>query len=291
MKINIHQCTGCGNCLAHCPQQILTLSEDFNQRGVRYLCMKEDKPCLECAKCALMCTAGAISSLENQKNGGYPVINQKEIPPHAGCYLGSLTKALADVIHRMKIENQVVIFKKKASDVNLHVESHDYTDENFYEEGLQYKRKHPDKIVIIISASSKIHTTALNSERYRTLENENITIINTLNYFEADEQFTQVTKGGSHILEELVTLNKASYIARGSVRTPLQMLNLEKYLETAIQYQMLGKTYSFVEMVFPCFYRLSNRPQSLMPYEKITKLNQWYDTCIANDYILKEFKK
>ena len=45
------------------------------------------------------------------------------------CYLGSLTKALADAIEQLGVREQVVIFKKKAADVNLNCELHDYADE------------------------------------------------------------------------------------------------------------------------------------------------------------------
>ena len=131
-NLNKKQCTGCGNCLEFCPRQLLVLSKenDVNERGVRYIQFNNEMACIECGLCELMCTAGAIHI--PKRVNGYDLINKKEIPPHAGCSLGSLSKALADVIMELDIADRTVLFKKKASDVNLHVETHDYTDEQFY---------------------------------------------------------------------------------------------------------------------------------------------------------------
>ena len=65
------------------------------------------------------------------------------------------------------VQEQVVIFKKKAADVNLNCELHDYADEQFYQDGLAYKRAHPEKLVILICSSSKAPSTALNQQRFQ----------------------------------------------------------------------------------------------------------------------------
>lgn len=282
--IDQNQCTGCGNCISFCPKQLLSLSEsgNLNERGVRYIQINDKEACIQCGRCELMCTAGAIQ-IEKYANNGYELINKKLIPPHAGCYLGSLSKALADCIAKLNIQKDVVIFKKSAADVNLNVETYDYQDEQFYEDGLAYKRANPHKLVILICSSSKSHTTAVNEERFRALSTENVTLINTLNWFEIDEEFN-LKCGGSRILEEVSKQGNASFVARGSVRSPQDMMNLERYLEQAIQNQIDKKAYSIVEIVFPCFYRLANRPQVLMPYEEINVLNKWFDKTVASAY-------
>lgn len=280
-----NQCTGCGNCLRFCPKQILKLSDqnDLNEKSLPYIQFENEEACMHCGACELMCTAGAIK-VESKKQNGYTLIDKEAIPPHSGCYLGSLAKALSDVIVELKIQDKVVIFKKKASDVNLHVESHDYTDENFYLDGLNYKEENPDKIVIIICSSSKVHTTSLNEERYRLLKSEEVTIINTLNWFEANEEITTLSRGGSHILEEIGKESDASFVARGSVGTPKEMLQFENYLKQAIQYQMDGKRFSLIELVFPCFYRLSNRPQISMPCAALQNINEWFEKFVKPQY-------
>lgn len=283
--IDKNQCTGCGNCISFCPKQLLALSEPnvVNVRGVRYIHINDEDACIHCGRCELMCTSGAIQISSESRISGYDLIDKTAIPPHAGCYLGSLAKALADCIVKLNIQKDVVIFKKSAADVNLKVETHDYQNEQFYEDGLAFKRANPDKIVILICSSSKSHTTAINEERFKSLSTENVTLINTLNWFEIDAEFN-LKCGGSRILEEVNKQRKASFVARGSVHSPQQMNNLKRYLEQAIINQIHKKSFSLVEIVFPCFYRLANRPQALMPYEEINVLNKWFDDTIASTF-------
>ena len=282
--VNQDQCMGCGNCLSVCPKQLLTLSDpsELNQRGVRYVKMKDETACIGCGQCELMCTAKAIH-VAGEPNG-YELINPDAIPPHAGCYLGSLAKALADVIEKQHLQEKIVIFKKKTADVNLHVDTHDYTDEQFFADGLAYKHQHPEKLVLIICSSSKEGSTGLNRERFLSMDDTSVTLINTLNWFETNEQFQGVTKGGCHMLEEVAEAGKASYVARGGVRTPTQMHRLEQYLSKALQCQIEGKPFALVEIVFPCFYRLANRPQVLMGYEQICQINEWFEQNVNHDY-------
>ena len=101
MRILIDQCMGCGNCMSHCPKHLLRLSDDHNQRGVRHLMNIDPQSCIDCGICELMCTAGAIIT---KNNSGHDLIDPDRIPPHSGCYLGSLTKALADVIKELDIQ-------------------------------------------------------------------------------------------------------------------------------------------------------------------------------------------
>lgn len=283
--IDQNQCTGCGNCVSFCPKQLLVLSEsdNLNERGVRYIQIINEEACIHCGQCELMCTAGALRVDKLSGVNGYDLINKAAIPPHAGCYLGSLTKALADCIVKLNVQQDIVIFKKQAADVNLNVETYDYQDEQFFEDGLAYKKEHPDKLVLIICSSSKSHTTALNEERFKALSKEEVTLINTLNWFEIDTEFN-LKCGGSHILEEVSQLGKASFVARGSVRSPRQMQQLESYLKQAIQNQIDKRTFSLIEIVFPCFYRLANRPQALMPFEEIRTFNTWFDDVVITSY-------
>lgn len=290
--IDIEQCTGCGNCLKFCTKNILELTDKktLNAKGVRYVKMSHEKKCIYCGICELMCTAGAIH-IEGRKENGYSLIDQKEIPPHAGCYLGTLTKVLCDIVCEMKIEDQIVIFKCKASDVNLHVETHDYMDNSYFFEGLKFKEEHPEKIVVLICSSSKIHSTETNEERFRNLKKENVTIINTMNWFESDSAITKLTKGESHIIEELAERSDASFLARGNLQTPGDVDHLKKYLKQAIQNQINGQSFSIVEFTFPCFYRLANRPQVSMDYEEIEKIRTWYTNQVRPQYQEGIFRK
>ena len=292
-RLNKDQCTGCGNCLTACPLDLLRLSAQHNRRGVCFVENVDPQRCIACRRCELMCTAGAIDFLENNQPVSNTLIDKQAIPPHAGCYLGSLTKALADAIDQLGVQEQVVIFKKKAADVNLNCELHDYADEQFYQDGLAYKRAHPEKLVILICSSSKAPSTALNQQRFNALRDESVTIINTLNWFERDEA-GQLIGGGSRMLEQLRDLGYASYLARGSVRSPEAIGRLTQSLRKALRLQRQNRPFAVVEIVFPCFYRLAGRPQRWMSAQEIEPLRQWFASKIEPEYpeeILKEGKE
>lgn len=291
IQIEKDQCTGCGNCLAYCLRGLLQLSAaaDCNARGVRYAQLTDAAQCVGCGLCEQACTAAAMH-LPGRQNG-YALLDKQHIPPHSGCYLGSLAKALADAICELGVQARVVLFKKKAADVNLLVESHDYTTEDFYADGLAYKKAHPEKLVVIICSSSKVHSTALNESRFKALTDESITFINTLNWFESDPTITTLTGGESHIAEYMSQHSAASFVARSSVRNTTELMQLRQYVRRGLQNQMEGKPFSLIEMTFPCFYRLSGRPQTLMPYEALTPVNQWFDRNVKPLYpegVLKE---
>lgn len=183
-----------------------------------------------------------------------------------------------------------MIFKKKAADVNLNCELHDYADEQFYQDGLAYKRAHPEKLVILICSSSKAPSTTLNQQRFNALRNESVTMINTLNWFERDEA-GQLVCGGSRMLEQLRTSGYASYLARGSVRSPEAIRRLTQSLCKALRLQRQNQPFAVVEIVFPCFYRLAGRPQRWMSAQEIEPLRQWFASKIEPEYpeeILKE---
>ena len=280
MKINQEQCMGCGSCLAWCPKKLLELSNDRNQKGVHYLVNKNSDECINCGICELMCRAGAIET--NQI--GHTLIDPSIIPPHVGCSFGSITKVLADVIMELGIQDQVVMFKQKGADIGLDVEYHDYTNDDFYEDGLKYKDEHPEKIVIIVCASSKISNTSLNEKRFAALQDEKVTIIHTLSYFEADENFTCVTNEMNHMIEVLDERNVASLIARGHVSSPKAMKQFEQFMKLALQKQINKESFSVVEMVYPCLFRLGKRPQKLMEYEKIQPINDWFLQYVESQY-------
>ena len=116
-RIEMNQCMGCGNCLAACPRGLLRLTgaEWTNSRGVRYAQLSSPDACMDCGTCELMCTAGAIRADRSPAVSGYDLIRKDKVPPHAGCYLGTLSKVLADEIVRLGIQQDAVIFEKTGS--------------------------------------------------------------------------------------------------------------------------------------------------------------------------------
>ena len=67
VQINPDLCKSCGYCVQFCPKQVLQMGYERNRRGHFYPEMVNERGCITCAVCALMCPEGAI---EVSKGGG-----------------------------------------------------------------------------------------------------------------------------------------------------------------------------------------------------------------------------
>ena len=54
------RCKGCELCTRACPQRILAMSKDFNDKGYFYACVVEQPRCIGCRLCAITCPDVAI---------------------------------------------------------------------------------------------------------------------------------------------------------------------------------------------------------------------------------------
>lgn len=60
--IRKNRCKGCQFCIEFCPQNVLTLSKDYNAKGYRYPVVAKDV-CINCTLCISICPDYAILSL------------------------------------------------------------------------------------------------------------------------------------------------------------------------------------------------------------------------------------
>lgn len=58
--IDIQKCKGCGVCIPACPQDVIRLSVDVNNKGYHFAEMENDA-CIGCANCAIVCPDGVIT--------------------------------------------------------------------------------------------------------------------------------------------------------------------------------------------------------------------------------------
>jgi 2-oxoglutarate ferredoxin oxidoreductase subunit delta len=59
-------CKGCELCIIACPQDGLALSQNFNEKGYRYVELINDA-CTGCVNCALVCPEAAITVYRQAK--------------------------------------------------------------------------------------------------------------------------------------------------------------------------------------------------------------------------------
>lgn len=58
--INIERCKGCSVCLTACPNHVLQLSNEVNNKGYHYV-VKVNSECVGCANCAVVCPDAVIT--------------------------------------------------------------------------------------------------------------------------------------------------------------------------------------------------------------------------------------
>ncbi|MEN8152795.1 MAG: ferredoxin family protein [Acidobacteriota bacterium] len=68
-KIHIitERCKGCGFCVEYCPNEVLKLSEDFNQKGYHPPVVIDEDNCIYCQLCETICPEFAIFATENKE--------------------------------------------------------------------------------------------------------------------------------------------------------------------------------------------------------------------------------
>jgi 2-oxoglutarate ferredoxin oxidoreductase subunit delta len=58
--IDIERCKGCGVCVPTCPQQVIALGPEVNNKGYNYL-VKVNGNCTGCTNCAVVCPDAVIT--------------------------------------------------------------------------------------------------------------------------------------------------------------------------------------------------------------------------------------
>ena len=54
------RCKGCERCIVACPQKVLSMSDEFNEKGYYYAMPSEQPRCIGCRLCAITCPDVAI---------------------------------------------------------------------------------------------------------------------------------------------------------------------------------------------------------------------------------------
>lgn len=61
VEINPDYCKACGWCLNVCPNEVLDFGQVVNKMGYHAVVPDENKKCVACKRCGIMCPEGAIS--------------------------------------------------------------------------------------------------------------------------------------------------------------------------------------------------------------------------------------
>ncbi len=58
--IDIEKCKGCEVCISACPQNVLAVASEVNNKGYHYA-VKVNEGCTGCANCAIVCPDAVIT--------------------------------------------------------------------------------------------------------------------------------------------------------------------------------------------------------------------------------------
>jgi 2-oxoglutarate ferredoxin oxidoreductase subunit delta len=58
--VRTDRCKACQYCVRFCPKGVLAMSENFNARGVHYVCLVDENNCTGCMICGIVCPDVAI---------------------------------------------------------------------------------------------------------------------------------------------------------------------------------------------------------------------------------------
>ena len=77
VEIDIQKCKGCELCTTACKEHALSLSNQINLKGYRYIIANNDV-CTGCVNCALVCPDAVITVYRTKPAGKREVLNEKD---------------------------------------------------------------------------------------------------------------------------------------------------------------------------------------------------------------------
>jgi 2-oxoglutarate ferredoxin oxidoreductase subunit delta len=60
VTVLMERCKACGSCVVFCPKDVLTMSDEFNERGYHFPCVTKAEDCTGCKLCELLCGEFAV---------------------------------------------------------------------------------------------------------------------------------------------------------------------------------------------------------------------------------------
>jgi 2-oxoglutarate ferredoxin oxidoreductase subunit delta len=67
--VKSERCKQCGLCAAHCPNDAISFSPEFNEAGYNFACVDGEK-CVRCGICYTMCPDGVFAIVKQPQDAG-----------------------------------------------------------------------------------------------------------------------------------------------------------------------------------------------------------------------------
>lgn len=290
--IDGQRCRGCGYCVQFCPNSCLEMKgAKVSRQGYHQPVVVNEDRCSQCGACVWMCPHWAIqvySCLEGEDRkqvAGPPRLALD--PPLAGCpgcQHPVIGRIIAEVLDELGLGDKAIVLDaipcSMSSALGMDFGRKLSFDENACDLATDIKRNSPDAIVIAVQGywgasdfSFDINSfigALVRGERFTTVlcnmpyyapkdgrpgpatepvegRLEPVTRINT-------SQGQKLLTGGYplHIAELVAQFKGAVYSARGTLSSLKDYRSTGQYIKNAIQKQINGEGFSFVEVLAVC---------------------------------------
>lgn len=277
VTIDLARCKGCELCVATCPEKVLTMSTEINEKGYFYATPVAQDKCSGCRHCVMVCPDGAITVEVKGRSNAWPQSLEKNITHYCpGCTHGVIHRLVAEVIDTLKIRERTI----GIAPVGCAVLAYDYFNVDMQEAShgramavaTGIKRGHPDKIVFTYQGDGDLASIGMAESVHAANRGEKITVIfvNNAIYGMTGGQMApttlpnqvastcplgrDVTLAGYPIrmVELLKELRTPAYLTRVSVHDPRHIIRARRAIRTAFKHQMDGTCFSLVEVLSTC---------------------------------------
>ncbi|MCR4433549.1 MAG: thiamine pyrophosphate-dependent enzyme [bacterium] len=228
------------------------------------------------------------------------------VPTHycPGCHHGIVHRLLAEVIDELGIQEKTVIMAPVGCSVLIYnyfeVDSVECAHGRAPAVATGIKRARPDSVVITYQGDGDLAAIGTAEIVHAATRGERITtiFINNTNFGMTGGQMAPTTLIGQktettpygrsperngypiRVAEMLATLNGPAYIARVAVYNPTQVMRARNSIKKAIQVQIEGKGFGFVEVLSTCPTNWGLKP---------TEAIKWLEENMIPVYPLGEF--
>lgn len=303
--VDVDKCKACMLCMESCPNDLLSLGENFNASGYTYIEFTDGDDCTGCGLCALSCPEAALQVYRRDREGQEkvvmaktPVLVDKPTTYCPGCSHGIIHRLVAESIEEFGIQGESIgvtsigcaIFIYRCLDIDYCEGAHGRAPAV----ATGFKRVHPDKVVFTYQGDGDIAAIGTAEIIHAAARNENITVffVNNANYGMTGGQMAPTTLMGQvttttpygrrdtdgfpiRVCELLSSLSGNLYLARGAVNTPGNIRKTKSYIKKALQYQISRTGFSLVEILGTCPANWRKSPIESVKYLEETLL-QYY---------------
>jgi len=304
------RCKGCGRCIDACPKDLISFSDELNERGYNYVVFSsQQEDCQGCTLCAVNSPDQGIevwNKRDKQTFVNTTGLTERMTHYCPGCTHGVVHRITAEVLEELGLLGRSV----GVAPVGCSVLAYEYFNFDMFEAAhgrapavaTGAKRARPELIVFTYQGDGDLASIGGNEILHAANRGEKITVIflNNAIYGMTGGQMAPTTLPGQRtttsplgrdpdstgypmrMAELLSMLGAPAFIARGSAHDGKATLKTKKLIKRAFEYQRDNTCFSFIEVLSTC-----PTNWGLSPHEA----DNWLEQSMIPEYPLGIFKE